>query len=209
MIVTSYKVLGGCPVAVLRTWCRWWWGNEYPYTLSSYFPMFVFILRPLLRRLLASVNCERSVNPSYFRIKVRPWTFSGCRLGPEHLHFISWLGLLARAVFLGVCPRLFPHLWSEMAASTGVVTAILYVVPWEQKLAHVSTLMATTRHCVNVDAITHPFSIPWTVGHQAPPSMSFPSKITGVGCHLLQGIFLTQGSNPSLLPAGKAWKLVY
>ena len=30
--------------------------------------------------------------------------------------------------------------------------------------------------------------------------MGFPSKNTGVGCHfLLQGIFLTQGSNPRLL----------
>ena len=34
---------------------------------------------------------------------------------------------------------------------------------------------------------------PWTV---ASLSMGFPSKNTGVGCHrLLQGIFLTQGSN--------------
>ena len=30
--------------------------------------------------------------------------------------------------------------------------------------------------------------------------MNFPGKNTGVGCHsLLQGIFLTQGSNPCLL----------
>ena len=30
--------------------------------------------------------------------------------------------------------------------------------------------------------------------------MDFPGKNTGVGCHsLLQGIFLTQGSNPGLL----------
>ena len=37
----------------------------------------------------------------------------------------------------------------------------------------------------------------WTVACQAP---LFPDKNTGVGCHLLlQGIFLTQGSNPSLL----------
>ena len=35
---------------------------------------------------------------------------------------------------------------------------------------------------------------------QAPLSMGFPSKNTGVGCHaLLQGIFPTQGSNPRLL----------
>ena len=35
---------------------------------------------------------------------------------------------------------------------------------------------------------------------QAPLSMDFPGKNTGVGCHfLLQGIFLTQGWNPYLL----------
>ena len=35
-----------------------------------------------------------------------------------------------------------------------------------------------------------------TVARQAPLSMGFSSKNTGVGCRfLLQGIFLTQGSN--------------
>ena len=39
-----------------------------------------------------------------------------------------------------------------------------------------------------------------TVACQAPLSMDFPSKCTGVGCHsLLQGIFSTQGSNQRLL----------
>ena len=40
-----------------------------------------------------------------------------------------------------------------------------------------------------------------TLALQAPLSMGFPGKNTGVGCHaiLLQGIFLTQGSNPYLL----------
>ena len=43
------------------------------------------------------------------------------------------------------------------------------------------------------------FAIPWTIAYQAPPSMGFPSKSTGVGCHFLfQGIFATQGSNSSL-----------
>ena len=38
------------------------------------------------------------------------------------------------------------------------------------------------------------FATSWTVAHQAPPSMNFPGKNTGVGCHfLLQGIFPTQG----------------
>ena len=41
---------------------------------------------------------------------------------------------------------------------------------------------------------------PWTVAHQCPLSIGFPSKNTGVGCHfLLQGIFPTQGSNLYLL----------
>ena len=38
----------------------------------------------------------------------------------------------------------------------------------------------------------------WTVARQAPLSMGFPSKNSGVGGHfLLQGIFPTQGSNQS------------
>ena len=38
-----------------------------------------------------------------------------------------------------------------------------------------------------------------TVAYQAPPSMGFSSKSTGVGCHfLLQGIFPIKGPNPGL-----------
>ena len=41
---------------------------------------------------------------------------------------------------------------------------------------------------------------PWIVAPQAPLSMRFPGKNTGVGCHfLLQGVFPTQRSNPRLL----------
>ena len=44
------------------------------------------------------------------------------------------------------------------------------------------------------------FLTPQTVACQASLSMDFPGKNTGVGCHFLfQGIFLTQGSNLSLL----------
>ena len=40
----------------------------------------------------------------------------------------------------------------------------------------------------------------WTVACQAPLSMEFPRKNTGVGCHfILQGIFLTHGLNLHLL----------
>ena len=47
------------------------------------------------------------------------------------------------------------------------------------------------------------FVTPWTVARQAPLSMDFPGKNTGVGCHFfLQRIFQTQGSNPHLLHCG-------
>ena len=39
----------------------------------------------------------------------------------------------------------------------------------------------------------------WTIAYQAPYPWASPGKNTGVGCHFLQGIFPTQGSNPGLL----------
>ena len=55
---------------------------------------------------------------------------------------------------------------------------------------------------VRVKSLTHVelFATPWTVAYQAPLSMEFPGKNTGVCCNfLLQGIFPIQGSNPGLL----------
>ena len=52
------------------------------------------------------------------------------------------------------------------------------------------------------------FAIPWTVACQAPPSMGFSGKNTGVGCHFhLQGIFPTQGSNQVSCTAGRLYSL--
>ena len=43
------------------------------------------------------------------------------------------------------------------------------------------------------------FATPWTVAQQATLSMGFPRQEYSIGCHaFLQGIFLTQGSNPCL-----------
>ena len=56
--------------------------------------------------------------------------------------------------------------------------------------------------CVCVCVLSHvwPFSTPWTVTHQAPLPMEFSRQEYWSGCHfLLQGIFPTQGLNPSLL----------
>ena len=56
--------------------------------------------------------------------------------------------------------------------------------------------------CVHVQSLSHIrlFETPGTVARQAPLSMEFSRKNTGVGSHfLLQGIFPTQGSNWRLL----------
>ena len=46
------------------------------------------------------------------------------------------------------------------------------------------------------------FVTPWTVANQASLTTGFPRQNTGVSCHfLLQGIFPTQGLNPSVLLA--------
>ena len=52
--------------------------------------------------------------------------------------------------------------------------------------------------CVYMLSHVQLFVTPWTAAHQAPLSMEFTGKNTVAGCHfLLQGIFLTQGSNLS------------
>ena len=54
--------------------------------------------------------------------------------------------------------------------------------------------------CCLVAKLCPTIATPWTVAHQAPLSMDFPGKNTGVGCHfLLQGIFSTQGLSLCLL----------
>ena len=51
------------------------------------------------------------------------------------------------------------------------------------------------------------FATTWTVAARLLCSWDFPGKNTGVGCHfLLQGIFLTQGSNLCLL---FDWQVLY
>ena len=53
------------------------------------------------------------------------------------------------------------------------------------------------------------FATPWTVAHQAPPSVGFFSNNTGVGCPArCQGIFPSQGSNPRLLRL-LHWQVLY
>ena len=56
----------------------------------------------------------------------------------------------------------------------------------------------TVRGCL-VAQPSNSFTTLWTVARQALLSWDFPGKNAKVGCHfLLQGVFLTQGSNSSI-----------
>ena len=68
-------------------------------------------------------------------------------------------------------------------------------IPWST--SEKSYIFKCVSHSVVFDSL---WPYLWIVASQAPLSMEFSSKNTGVDCHfLLQGIFLTQGSNPGLL----------
>ena len=74
---------------------------------------------------------------------------------------------------------------------------------WEHKKVDTLSVFCTSRVCAQSLSCVQLFVAPWTVAHQAPLSMEFSGKNTGMPCHfLLQGSFLTQGSSP-LAPPGK------
>ena len=86
--------------------------------------------------------------------------------------------------------------------------AVLEWVCWEERLLSVSPcgwVTKKTRLLVKgFESVTHSVvsdsPTPWTVAHQAPLSMGFSRQEYWSGCHsLLQGISLTQGSNPDVL----------
>ena len=76
---------------------------------------------------------------------------------------------------------------------------------WFQQLINAITLYFNLhlKICyVSCSVVSDSFATPWTVACQAPLIHGIlQARITGVGSHsLLQGIFLTQGLNPSFLP---------
>ena len=67
--------------------------------------------------------------------------------------------------------------------------------PWSQAAFHALRVRVLSR-----SVVSRLFATPWTVAHRLLCLWDSPGKKTRVGCHaLLQGIFLTQRSNPSLL----------
>ena len=72
----------------------------------------------------------------------------------------------------------------------------LKFIPWEAGLQNWTIVYA-----VQLLSDVQLFVTPWTVAPRLLCPWDFPGKNTGVGCHaLVQGIFLTQGSNPRVSP---------
>ena len=97
--------------------------------------------------------------------------------------------------------RLYQHQSTGFDMSDNFVR----VYPWgEQKNKyiglHLPFLLFPVNVCAQSFSHVQLLVTPWTIASQAPLSMGFSRRNTGVGCHaLLQGFFLTQGSNPGLL----------
>ena len=74
--------------------------------------------------------------------------------------------------------------------------------PWPRNLVLCLKLPSSTwvESLATLLSYVQLFVTPWTVAYQTPLSMGFSRHKYWNGCHfLLQGIFLTQGSNPHLL----------
>ena len=100
----------------------------------------------------------------------------------------------------------------EMATHSGILA---WKIPWIEEPGRLQSMglrrirhdWATSLHwelccccCCCFIAKSYPTLRPNRIAHQAPLSMAFPGKNTGVGCHfLLQGIFPTEGLNLHLL----------
>ena len=89
----------------------------------------------------------------------------------------------------GPKPNIAAHNWSTSRLSSKPLYSHLpmKVLLWD-------LCMRSHFSCVQL------FATPWAIACQAPLSMGFSGKNTGVGCcSLLQRIFPTQGLNPGLL----------
>ena len=122
------------------------------------------------------------------------WSFSfSISLSSDYLGLISfridWLDLFAVQWTLKSLPQ------HHNSKASVLWCSAFFIV----QLSH--PYMTTGKNmCVSYSVLSDSFATPWTVAHQAPLSIDFSGKNTGVGCHFLfQGTFPTQGSSPGLL----------
>ena len=102
--------------------------------------------------------------------------------------------------------HMLPSLWVSLFCLQFQLLSTLVMTlgpPWWSKVIFLISVWADYVLCYAVLSCfnyVRLFATPWTVARQAPLSMGFSRQEHWSGCHaLLQGIFLTQGSNPHLL----------
>ena len=129
-----------------------------------------------------------AANPELNETLSRPSSHPGCCSDREP----RWLEGLVRVQLWTELPT--PWVRGKLGGGGGIFQFICLEGPLLKCVCVEKTRMGaqSLQSCLSVT--------PWTVALQAPLSMGFSRQEYGVGCHaLLQGIFLTQGSNPGLL----------
>ena len=112
-------------------------------------------------------------------------------------YILPLLPSLSIALLRGIYLLITHSLWCFSASSKETHVELLFSM-W--KLVRWKSLESSVALCVCAQLFSHVqlFAVPWTVSLPG-SSVHFPSKNTESGGHfLLQGIFLTQGSNPHL-----------
>ena len=134
--------------------------------------------------LLVEAESGFSCNPSIYRNPTDGVVRYEGKKGKHSISIILWLNF---TLLVSLCP------WAVSFTKVSQLFS-LHFVQLLSSLTQVIVVVALSVSHVQL------FATPWMVARQAPLSMGFPGKNTRMGCHfLLQGIFLTQDSNPRLL----------
>ena len=130
---------------------------------------------------------------SHVRLFVTPWTPLSMQFSPGKNSLGSSVhAILPARILEWIAIPFFSGIFLNQALNPGLPHCSWTNLPSEPPGKPKEVLSEWSLSCVQIS------ETPWTVVHLCP--YNFPSKNTGVGCHFfLQGIFPTQGSNPSLL----------
>ena len=102
------------------------------------------------------------------------------------LHFCAFCllvhGLKCPSNIVLKCRLMFPsarRLWFVLWGN--YINEISFTQVWIIVLMIMSSMLMYQQYVIKSDVL----ATPWTAAYQAPPSMDFPGKSTGVGCHCL------------------------
>ena len=120
---------------------------------------------------------------------------------------LNHLNLQETASFLHISPwqELVLSRYWEMYCFLGSHFPLKLCTPEEAHASFMVTQLSVTGICVHACSVVSDSVTLWTIATRLLCPWDSPGKNTGVGCHfLLQGIFPTQGSDPSLASSALA-----